>query len=193
MTEKTRGRASKVDLLPPKIKTTLTMMLRDKQFSQSKILEEINDIVRDAGLPDSYLLSRSGLNRYASRMERMGAKIRASREMAEVWTRQLGEMPKGDIGKMLLEFVKTMAYERAMDLDESGEYDAKTLNQFALIAQRVEQAEMLSYKREQAIRKEVAQEAADTAEQVVIEAGLSADTVKNIKQQILGIADDRSE
>ena len=38
MAEKnTRGRARKVDLLPPNIKTQLAMMLRDKQLSQAKI------------------------------------------------------------------------------------------------------------------------------------------------------------
>ena len=55
MTDKnTRGRASKVDLLPPNIKTQLAMMLRDKHLSQAQILEEINDLIRDCGLDDSY-------------------------------------------------------------------------------------------------------------------------------------------
>lgn len=187
MTKKTRGRASKVDLLPPGIRTKLTMMLRDKQFSQSEILEEINDIIRDAGLDDSHKLSRSGLNRFSKKMETMSARIREGREMAEIWTKQFGESPKSDIGKMLLEFIKQMAFETTMAMDEGGA-DPAVLNQLALVAQRVEQAEMMSFKREQAIRKEVAQQAADTAEQVIVEAGLSADTVKNIKQQILGIA-----
>ncbi|BCB65863.1 hypothetical protein HIY_04080 [Haemophilus influenzae] len=76
MTEKnTRGRASKVDLLPPNIKTQLAMMLRDKQFSQAEILDEINELIRDCGLPETALLSRTGLNRYASRMEKMGRKF----------------------------------------------------------------------------------------------------------------------
>ena len=89
MTDKnTRGRASKVDLLPPNIKTQLAMMLRDKQFSQAQILEEINDLIRDCGLDESYQLSRTGLNRYANRMEKVGARIRQSREVAEVWARQ---------------------------------------------------------------------------------------------------------
>ena len=70
----TRGRASKVDLLPPDIKTRLAMMLRDKMFSQAEILEEINDLIRDCGLPETALLSKTGLNRYASKMEKMGAK-----------------------------------------------------------------------------------------------------------------------
>ncbi|AWW56542.1 DUF3486 family protein [Pasteurella multocida] len=190
MTEKTtRGRASKVDLLPPNIKTQLAMMLRDKQFSQAEILEEINDLIRDCGLPDTALLSKTGLNRYASRMEKMGAKIRQAREMAEVWTRQFGEMPQTDIGKTLIEFVKQIAFDTTMKLgeDENG-VDPKVLAQLTVAVQRLEQAESLSYKREQAIRKEVAQLAAETAEKAVVQAGLSKETVDSIKAQILGIA-----
>ena len=107
MTDKnTRGRASKVDLLPPNIKTQLAMMLRDKHLSQAQILEEINDLIRDCGLDDSYQLSRTGLNRYASRMEQMASKIRNAREVAEIWTKQFGEAPQSDIGKLLMEIVK---------------------------------------------------------------------------------------
>ena len=94
----TRGRASKVDLLPPDIKTRLAMMLRDKMFSQAEILEEINDLIRDCRFAETALLSKTGLNRYASKMEKMGAKIRESREMAELWAKQFGEAPQSDVG-----------------------------------------------------------------------------------------------
>lgn len=191
MTDKTRGRASKVDLLPSDIKSQLTLMLRDKKLSQAKILAEINQLVLDAGLGEAHCLSRSGLNRFSSKMEEMSARIRESREMAEIWTKQFGEAPQSDVGKMLLEFIKQLAFETTMSVGESGkEVDIKALNQLALVVQRVEQAETSSFKREQAIRKEVATIAADTAERVVSEAGLSADTVKMIKHQILGIANE---
>ncbi|MDY4480284.1 MAG: DUF3486 family protein [[Pasteurella] aerogenes] len=185
----TRGRASKVDLLPPDIKTRLAMMLRDKHFTQAEILAEINDLIRDCGLPDEMCLSKTGLNRYASRMEQIGAKIRQAREVAEVWTKQFGEMPQTDIGKTLMEMVKQIAFETSLKLGEQdGGIDPKQLALLSSAIQRLEQAESLSFKREQAIRKEVALQAAETAEKVVAQAGLSADTVANLKAQILGIA-----
>ena len=184
----TRGRASKVDLLPPNIKTTLTMMLRDKQYSQAEILEEINNIIADSGLDESMQLTKTGLNRFASKMERIGKKIREAREVAEVWTKQLGEAPQSDIGKLLMEAVKTMAFDLTLNADEAVANDPKFLNQLALIANRIEQAQSISEERERKVRKEVAQQAAETAEKVVMQAGLSADTVAQIKQQILGIA-----
>ncbi|EGP02742.1 Mu-like phage gp27, partial [Pasteurella multocida subsp. gallicida str. Anand1_poultry] len=109
MSKTTRGRASKVDLLPADIKTRLAMMLRDKQYSQTQILAEINDLIRECGLDERYCLSKTGLNRYANKMEKFGEKIRQSREIAEIWTKQLGETPQSDIGKLLMEAVKTMA------------------------------------------------------------------------------------
>lgn len=189
MSEKTtRGRASKVDLLPPNIKTQLAMMLRDKQFSQADILQEINDLIRDCGLPDEMRLSRTGLNRYASRMEKVGAKIRQAREVAEIWTKQFGEMPQTDIGKTLMEMVKQIAFETSLKLGEQeGGIEPKQLALLSSAIQRLEQAESLSFKREQAIRKEVAQQAAETAEKVVVQAGLSKDTVAQLKAEILGI------
>ncbi|WP_233139446.1 DUF3486 family protein [Aggregatibacter actinomycetemcomitans] len=186
----TRGRASKVDLLPADIKTRLAMMLRDKMFSQAEILEEINDLIRDCGLPDTALLSKTGLNRYASKMEKIGAKIRESREVAEVWTKQFGESKKSesDLGKLLMETVKIIAFHKAMNLGEMDDVDPKVINQLALVANRIEQAQSINEERERKIRKEMAQLAAETAEKVISQAGLSRETVDHLKAKILGIA-----
>lgn len=183
----TRGRASKVDLLPPNIKTQLAMMLRDKQYSQAEILQEINDLIADCGLPESMQLSKTGLNRYASRMEKFGAKIRQSREIAQVWAKQLGETPQTDIGRLLMEAVKTMAFELTLNADEKGIKDPKFLNQLALISQRIEQAESLSFKREQAIRQETIKRAAEAVEEAAKETGASMEDVTKMVKAIYGL------
>ncbi|MDA5623711.1 DUF3486 family protein, partial [Pasteurella multocida] len=101
---------------------------------------------------------------------------------------QFGEMPQTDIGKALMEMVKQIAFETSLKLGEQeGGIEPKQLALLSSAIQRLEQAESLSYKRELAIRKEVAQQAADTAEKIVTEAGLSASTVKKLKEQILGV------
>lgn len=189
MTDKTtRGRASKVDLLPPDIKARLAMMLRDKTFSQAEILDEINDLIRDCGLPQQMCLSKTGLNRYASRMEKLGAKIRASREMAEVWSKQLGEAPESDVGKLLLEFVKTLAFETSMAMSESGqEISPKVLGQLALVAQRVEAAQSVNYKREKEIRKDVIEQAAKAVEEAGKQTGAKMEDVAKMVKAVYGI------
>lgn len=164
-------------------------MLRDKRHTQEQIREAINELIDQHDLPDDMQLSRTGLNRYASRMEAIGAKIRASREMASVWAAKLGSEPTSDVGKLLMEFVKTLAFETTMSLsDGDTTVEPKALGQLALVAQRIESAQMVSHKREKEIRQAFAEEAAETAEKIVSQAGLSADKAADIKRQILGIA-----
>ena len=144
----TRGRLSKVDLLPDSIREQLHQMLREKRHTQEEIREAINTLIDEHNLPEEMQLSRTGLNRYASRMEKVGAKIRASREMAEVWAAKLGSAPTSDVGKLLMEFVKTLAFETSMSMAEDDKPVApKALGQLELVAQRLEAAAMNARKR----------------------------------------------
>lgn len=190
MTEKrTRGRRSKVDMLPEDIKQALNEMLRDGRLEQKEILEIINGDIEKAGLPDRDKLSQSGLNRYASRVEEVGAKIREMREVSEVWVSKLGSKPTSDIGKMLQEVVRTLAAETTLAMSESGEpVPPKALSQLALAMQRVEQAAIASHKREKEVRQAFAEEAANAAETVAKQQGMTREGVQAIKNQILGIA-----
>ncbi|EGG8165151.1 DUF3486 family protein [Salmonella enterica] len=185
----TRGRSSKIDLLPEPIREQLHAMLRDKRHTQEEIREAINELIDTHNLPADMQLSRTGLNRYATRMEKVGSKIRASREMAEVWAAKLGSAPTSDVGKLLMEFVKTLAFETSMSMAEEDEPPTpKALGQLALVAQRLEAAAMASHKREKEIRAAFAAEAAETAEKITKQAGLTAETAADIRRQILGIA-----
>ena len=185
----TRGRLSKVDLLPDSIREQLHQMLREKRHTQEEIREAINALIDEHNLPEEMQLSRTGLNRYASRMEKVGAKIRASREMAEVWAAKLGSAPTSDVGKLLMEFVKTLAFETSMSMAEDDKPVApKALGQLALVAQRLEAAAMTSHKREKAIRDAFAQEMAEKTEELVRTGGLSGGAADTIKRDILGIS-----
>lgn len=185
----TRGRLSKVDLLPDSIREQLHQMLREKRHTQEEIREAINALIDEHNLPEEMQLSRTGLNRYASRMEKVGAKIRASREMAEVWAAKLGSAPTSDVGKLLMEFVKTLAFETSMSMAEDDKPVApKALGQLALVAQRLEAATMTSHKREKAIRDAFAQEMAEKTEELVRTGGLSGGAADTIKRDILGIS-----
>ncbi|EFZ7844868.1 DUF3486 family protein [Escherichia coli] len=185
----TRGRLSKVDLLPDSIREQLHQMLREKRHTQEEIREAINALIDEHNLPGEMQLSRTGLNRYAIRMEKVGAKIRASREMAEVWAAKLGSAPTSDVGRLLMEFVKTLAFETSMSMAEDDKPVApKALGQLALVAQRLEAAAMTSHKREKAIRDAFAQEMAEKTEELVRAGGLSGGAADTIKREILGIS-----
>jgi len=188
MSRPSRGRRSKVDLLPSEIKKQLNKMLRDGRLQQQEILSIVNQEIDEAGLPDDTKLSKTGLNRYATRMEEAGAKIREMREVSKAWVAELGDEPSSDVGKLLQEVVRTMAVETTMHMGKSDEpVPPKALGQLALAIQRVEQAAMVSHKREKELYKEFAAKAAEAAETVARSQGLTKDVVKAIKTEILGI------
>ncbi|EGR0523041.1 DUF3486 family protein [Vibrio cholerae] len=188
------NRKSKVELLPEDIRTTLNVFIRSGNMTQKDILEAVNQMIDDAGLGDDAKLSRTGFNRYAKRMEEMGQRLRQSREVAEVWVSKLGDAPTSDVGKLLQEFVRTMAFDTSMKMMEASEGEdgevisPKALGQLALVVQRIETAAMSSMKREKEIRAAYAAEAAEKTEAVAKKAGLTAETVKMLKAELLGIA-----
>ncbi len=57
----TRGRLSKVDLLPDSIREQLHQMLREKRHTQEEIREAINALIDEHNLPEEMQLSRTGL------------------------------------------------------------------------------------------------------------------------------------
>ncbi|MFA0113769.1 DUF3486 family protein [Vibrio sp. 10N.261.46.E11] len=192
MTKKKRIR-SKIELLPQEIREALNLWLRNGDMTQQDVLGAIHEMIDEAGLPKEAKPSYTSLNRYARRMEDMGARLRQSREVAEVWTTKLGEAPTSDVGKLLQEFVRTMAFETSMTMMESAaEKDEvippKALAQLALVIQRIEQASMVSHKVEKEIRAAFAAEVADATEAIVKQAGVTAETIQDIKKGILGIA-----
>lgn len=188
------NRKSKVELLPEDIRNTLNVFIRSGNMTQKDILEAVNQMIDDAGLGDDAKLSRTGFNRYAKRMEAIGQRLRQSREVAEVWVSKLGDAPTSDVGKLLQEFVRTMAFDTSMKMMEAAEGEEgevispKALGQLALVVQRIETAAMSSMKREKEIRAAYAAEAAEKTEAVAKKAGLTADTVKMLKAELLGIA-----
>lgn len=185
---------SKIQQLPDDIRSQLSAMIRSGSMSQKDILAEVNQLIVESGLPPEEKISRTGLNRFAKRMEEAGSRMAQAREVAEVWTAKLGQAPTSEVGKLLQEFVRTMAFETSMkmmdasDGEEGKMIDPKSLGQLALVIQRVEQAAMTSHKVEREIRAAFAAEAATAAEKIVTQAGVSAETAADIKNKILGIA-----
>lgn len=186
----TRGRANKVDLLPENIRSQLHEMLRDKRNNQQDIREAINALIDEHNLPDDLKLSRSGLNRYATKIEAVGTHLRDMREMTTALTAQLGDKPQGETTKIILELARSQLFKAMMKQveDPEAEVDIGFLKEAMLSAQRLESTAMASHKREKEIRQAFAEEVAAKAEQIVTQAGLTRETAEHIRREILGIA-----
>jgi hypothetical protein len=190
MTDKrTRGKPSKIDQLPEDIKAELVELLRDTSVTQSHVLRQVNKLIEAAGLPDDEKISRSGLNRYATRMTTVGGRIQEAREVSKMWVDQLGSKPTGEVSMVLIEMVRTLAFDQVLSLSESGEpVPPKFIKELAIGVEKLEKAASESTKREKEIRKAMAEEAAQEAADVASAAGMTAEGVEQIKKQILGIA-----
>ena len=186
-----RGRPSRIQQLPAAIKDRLDELLRGG-VTQKDILAQLEPLLVEAGVAP---ISRSGLNRYATRMEAVGRRIREAREMAAVWTAKLGETPSANIGAYTLEMVRTLVYDLTLRAHEDDGFDAGQLQDIALTLQRVERAAKLNTDRERTLRREIAEVAAAEAEKAAKaeteRAGhvLPPEALRAIREQVYGIVD----
>jgi hypothetical protein len=185
----TRGRPSSIDTLPDDIRQVLDSMLVDKGVTQQAILKAVNQLLDEAGVEKE--ISKSSLNRYATRMAKVGSRLADMREVASMWTSKLGDAPTGDVGKLLIETLNTLAFETTMAAADGDEpVSPGMIKELALSIMRLQKAEELSTKNEKEIRKAFAQETAKALDEAVAKQenkGLTAETVASIKADILGI------
>lgn len=180
------ARTSTIELLPADIKDQLHELLRDPRISQLDATAQINAILEQTGIDER--VSKSAVNRYAMKMEEVGAKLRHSREMADIWIGKLGAAPQGQVGKLINEIIRTLAFDTAMHMSEGEEpVPPKMLAQLALAVQRLESAANMNEEREKAIRAEAAKEAAVTVEKSMVSQGMSQKAIDTIKKEILGL------
>ncbi|EGG6362787.1 DUF3486 family protein [Salmonella enterica] len=190
-TEKqTRGRASKIDLLPAAIQRELNALLSDKRHSQADIRAAINELIDKTGLPEGMKLSRSGLNRYASDMEEAGAQIREMNAIAEQWTSKIDIEKSGETSKLLIQIVRGLAFDIMLKIKKGDEnIDPKGLKELATAIEKLEKSATESTKREREIRLQYAAEAAEAVkEELRGQDGMSEELERSIRRVLLGKA-----
>lgn len=186
-------RPNTIDLLPAEIRDRIHSWLNDQSVTQLAAVDRANaliDAINEARLNEEPLprISRSGLNRYAQRVQQIGEKMRQSRQVAEMLIGQLGNQPAGEVGKLINESIRTIVFDAVTGLAESDEpVSPGVINKLALAAKRLEEATSINDKRERAIRDEERNAAAAAVESVGRGQGLTADTVAAIKAEILGL------
>ena len=144
---------SSIDRLPEDIRKQLQALLRDPAITQVDARRRINEILDGTDHPER--LSRSAINRYALSMEKIGAKIRQSREVAQMWIARLGAEPQGEVGKLLNEMVRNLAFDSAASmLDDDEPVPPKMIKELAIAIERLERAASENVKRDEEIRKQ---------------------------------------
>lgn len=185
-------RPSSIDTLPPDVLEQLQALLRDPRCTQLGATARINAILAETGRDD--VISKSAVNRYAVKMDRVGDKLRQSREMAEMWIGKIGATPQGQLGHLINEMLRTLTFDLSLKLQD-GEITAEDmpgtidmLKNLSLSVMRLERASSENVKREQEIRTQERSVAADLAAKAGRSRGLTAEAVDALRREILGIA-----
>jgi hypothetical protein len=147
---------SSISKLDPQIKAELDRLLKDDRLTITEVVEHLRGLGAQ--------VSRSAVGRYHQRFEEIGKRMRESREVAKVWADRLGSEPQGDIGKMVMELLRTLAFDVSLAMTEPDEdgnapkLDPGAINKLALAMQRLEAAGKWNIQREQAMREALADE-----------------------------------
>lgn len=182
------GRKSSIARLPLPVRKAIDDALKTGRYT----LDELRaGIVAEFGADAAP--SRSALGRYSQRFEEIGKRMRESREVAQVWADRLGNEPQGDIGKLVMDLLRTLSFDAVLAMSEGDEDGAakpvnpKEINALALAIHRLETAGRHNLEREQAMRKAVLEDAAKAAAGALKKKGLTPELAEQIKASILGV------
>ncbi len=186
------GQSSTIERLPEDILERLHELLRDPRVTQLEATRQINEILAADGHPER--VTKSAINRYDLRMREAGEKLRQSREVAKMWIGKLGAAPQGQVGHLVNEMLRTLAFDLSLKLQDtelSEESLPGVIDQvkaLALAVQRLETSSTMNVKREGEIRKQALEDAAAAVGETAREAGVSAETIATIRTRVLGMS-----
>lgn len=180
------GRESSIDTLNDEDRAWLDQQLNHRGFCG---YAEVAELLQQRG----YSVSKSSVHRYGQKLERKLAAIKASTEAAVMIADAApddADMRSGAV----LSMVQTGLFNALVDLQEATENgQLSPVEQVELLAKSgkgiasIMQASV-SQKKWQAEVRARAEKAAQAVEKIAKKGGLSAQTVTEIKAQILGIA-----
>ena len=163
------GRPSTITRLPADLREALEAWIRDPAVTQAEATELLNGLLAES-YPDRPPVSRHAVNRYSLSMDKVGEKMRQSRQAADAWVARLGSEPSGKVGHPVVEMLKTMVFEINLQLQDT-ELDAdsipgvtRQLRELSLTIERLERASQRNEQRESEVRRRAAEELAQKAE-----------------------------
>lgn len=184
---------SKVLRLPPELREQIGALV-----AQGRTLDEITAHLRTLGAD----VSRSALGRYKQSLDKVGEKLRRSREVAEALVQKLGSAPESKATRLNVELMHGALLDLLLKVNEEGEGGegaegkgvvlepmgamllAKALDHLSRASKA--DAELVGKIREQA-EAEARKAAAETAVAAARKGGLSAESADAIRREILGI------
>ena len=191
------GRTSTIDMLPPEVFTAFKALVIDPTVNLDSVCEQVNAQLVEQGL-ESLQVSRAAVGRKAKsmkdEMKRIGKEMREAKASREAFYERFGD-DLSDGGKFLAETLQAFIFKMNMALHRiDGDLPANELFAYSKIVKnltgsiaQLEDALTKFTNREAEIKKAATEEAAETAVTALAQSGLSAASVEQIKNEILGI------
>jgi hypothetical protein len=181
-----RGRLSSIDMLPEEAEADVVWaleQLRERSMPQTAILDEFNKRLADRGIAK---VSKSSWSRYAVRKAIQFRKLDEVQRMSGELVASLGSDGPDQVTVAVAEMLKLAMFRLLEDkeMDSKGVMELARALSSAVSAQRGSE----EYRRrlEQRVNAQV-EKAADKAEELARDAGLSADRIAQLRREFLGV------
>ena len=175
---------STISRLPKELADLCHRLIRE-----GKTIHEITDKLNELDAD----VSKSAVGRYVKGAREQMARYREAQDIAGQWVAQLGENPNGDVGALLAEMLKTVAFQAlaGMGNDEAGADGKKPKApkpmDIMLLAKAIKDLESTSkanIERREKIERAAIERAATKAGEVGTRVGLSQATIEEIQREL---------
>lgn len=185
------ARPSSIDQLEPEIRDEIGR-LRGNGHTLDEILAALREL-------DVTNISRSALGRHVQSMEKIGQKLRHSRNIAEALVRQLGDAPASRSAQLNIELLHSVILDLNLASDEDADGDGLAALRgnpegIMLLSKAIDhltkssKADIENQKAiEERVEKRINAKNDKAIKDVAKEKGLSKETVDAIRSRILGV------
>lgn len=179
------ARQSKIDTLPAEVKDWLDSALAEGNFSGYQLL---SGELKARG----YDISHAAVHRYGQKIEKRMAAIRAATEAAQMLAKNTPDQ-SDELSASVIRMAQSELFDVMVDLQEAeAENDpakrVKLLSRAAVAISNLARAKVTHRKWQDEARSRI-ESAAASAEKIAKKGGLSAESVEQLRREILGIAD----
>lgn len=181
-----RGRLGSIDVLPEECEPDVVWaleQLRERKMPQNAILQQFNARLADRGIAG---VSKSAWGRYAVRKAIQFRRLDEVQRMSGELVASLGSDSSDQVTILIAEMLKTHMFQLA----EESEITPKAVMEMSRALQSLVSAQKGSEEYRRQLERRVSSElekAADRAETVAREAGVSAERIAQMRREFLGV------
>ena len=187
------GRKSTISRLPQDVKSYIEGKLAEGRMTLDELIADLGKRFPSQAQAGD-LPSRAAVHRYGQKLERKLAAIRASTEAAKIIQAQAGDSDDAR-SEALTALIQTELFEAILNLQEADDPEMDPGERVGVLSAAAKNIATLtrssvSLKQFQSKVRDATRAAASAVEKTIKKAGLSDETVAEIKARILGIVED---